>query len=253
MNKSKRFPTDRSKRARPVQTETEERAAPQPGAVTAIQGQVHDPERVSVFIDGTFSFGIARDVAESFGLEKGRELDQATLDDLLAQEQQHKSTSIALNFLAFRPRSEGEIRTRLRKAGMPDLTIDDTLAKLRDWHYVDDADFARRWIENRLAHRPRGARLLAQELKTKGIAPQVMVEALDDAELDERGDALRIAEHRARQLADLDQGVRERRLTGFLARRGYGFDVIRVTLEALRNGDADDGYTEDDEPGDSID
>ncbi len=190
---------------------------------------------MSIFIDGQFALGVARDVADEFGLRKDDLLDEAALANLMAREGLHKATTAALNFLAYRPRSEGEIRQRLRKGGFPEPAIDHTLDKLRDWHYVDDADFARRWIENRSTHRPRGARLLTQELKAKGIDQQVMAEAIEEAELDERADALTIARQRARQLADLDQDIRERRLSGFLARRGYGFDIIRATLNALRD------------------
>lgn len=237
MPKSKPFPTNRSRRPRLSDSsdETEmERPEPQPGTVTAIQGQVRDPDRVSVLIDGVFAIGIARDVADAFGLHKDQVLDDALLADLVARNLVHKATATALNFLAYRPRSEGEIRRKLQQAKYPEATIEQVLARLRDWHYVDDQDFARRWIENRSAHRPRGSRLLAQELKAKGIQPEIMAEALDEAELDEASDALALARQRSRQLHDLDPAVRERRLTGFLARRGYGFDVIRATLETLR-------------------
>ncbi len=236
MPKSKPFPTNRSRAARanrPRESEVE-RQEPQPGTVTAIQSQVRDPERVNVFIDGAFALGIARDVADAFGLHKDQVLDEALLADLMARNLLHKATSTALNFLAYRPRSEGEIRRKLQQGGYPEATADLVLEKLREWRYVDDEDFARRWIENRSAHRPRGSRLLAQELKAKGVPSAVTAEALDEAALDEAADALALARQRSRQLADLDAQVRERRLTGFLARRGYGFDVIRATLESLR-------------------
>ena len=243
MPKSKPFPTSRSRRPRPAdlsdETETE-RPEPQPGTVTAIQSQVRDPDRVSVFIDGVFAIGIARDVADAFGLHKDQMLDEALLAELMAGNLVHKATTTALNLLSFRPRSEGEIRRKLQQGKYPDSTIEQVLVKLRDWHYVDDAEFAQRWIENRSAHRPRGSRLLAQELKAKGIQPSIMAEALEEADLDEASDALALARQRSRQLHDLDLQVRERRLTGFLARRGYGFDVIRATLEALRTEPVDE-------------
>jgi regulatory protein len=247
MKKSNSYPTRRTRQPSP---EPEARTDPQPGTITSIQSQVHDPDRVSIFIDGQFSLGVARDVADEFGLRKDDVLDEAALAELVAREGLHKATTAALNFLAYRPRSEGEIRQRLRKGGFPEPAIDYTIEKLRDWHYVDDADFARRWIENRSTHRPRGARLLTQELKAKGIDSQVMAEAIEEAELDEPADALTIARQRARQLADLDQDVRERRLSGFLARRGYGFDIIRATLNELR-GEAEDLAELDPEDGDA--
>lgn len=244
MPKSNPFPTRRPRRIIPSDETEAERPDPRPGTVTAIQGQVRDPNRVSVFIDGTFALGIARDVADTFGLYQDQVLDESLLADLVARNQLHQATSAALNFLAYRPRSEGEVRRKLQQRSFPESTVEQVLAKLRDWHYVDDEDFARRWIENRSAHRPRGARLLAQELKSKGIQPDIMAEALDEARLDEAADALVLARQRSRQLHALDQQVRERRLTGFLARRGYGFDVIRATLEALRE--------EREEPGDDL-
>jgi regulatory protein len=199
---------------------------------------------MSVFIDGAFAFGLARDVSESEALAVGDRLDGADLARILGNEEQHRATSTALNFLAYRPRSEGEIRTRLRKGGFPDDVIEHTLQRLRDWHYVDDDDFARRWIENRSQHRPRGARLLAMELRVKGIDPTVAGEAIDEAEIDEAADALELARQRRRHLSGLDPAVRDRRLSAYLARRGYGFDVIRPVLEQLRQ-EAD----EEPEPG----
>ncbi len=243
MPPSKPFRTNRSRTQRPggqsadsVDAESK-RPDPKPGTVTAIQSQVRDPDRVSVFIDGEFTIGIARDVAEDFGLYKDQVLDEALLADLLARNLLARATTAALNFLAYRPRSEGEIRRKLQQGKYPEATIEQVIAKLRDWRYVDDEDFARRWIENRSAHRPRGARLLAQELKAKGIDAGVMNEALEGADLDEAADALTIARQRWRQLHDLEPAVRDRRLTGFLGRRGYGFDVIRSTLDALRDDD----------------
>jgi regulatory protein len=208
--------------------------------VTGLQAQVRDPERVSVFIDGSFALGVARDVVEAAGLAVGTTLDEAALAALVASEERHKAVATALNFLAYRPRSEGEIRTRLRRGGFPDEVIEYTLERLRGWRYVDDEDFARRWIENRSQHRPRGKRMLAAELRTKGVDPAVASEAIADAGLDEEGDALELGRQRARQLADLAPEVRERRLGGFLARRGYGFDIIRRVLATLREEAGED-------------
>lgn len=243
MPRSKPFPTNHARSSRTINRPDQkdgERPDPQPGTVTAIQGQVRDPDRVSVFIDGVFAIGIHRDVADAFGLHKDQALDEALLADLMARNLVHKATATALNFLAYRPRSEGEIRRKLQQGKYPEATVEQVIAKLRDWHYVDDEDFARRWIENRSAHRPRGSRLLAQELKAKGIQPEIMAGALDEAELDEAADALALARQRSRQLHDLDPAVRDRRLTGFLGRRGYGFDVIRTTLETLRQEPEED-------------
>jgi regulatory protein len=204
-----------------------------------VSSQANDPERVSVFIDGDFAMGLSRDVAEGANLHVGQELSASDLATLLASEQLARATSAALNFLAWRPRSEGEVRQRLRRSDTPEEVIDQVVGKLRDWRYIDDEDFARRWVENRAAHRPRGTRVLAQELRAKGIDSQLAANVLDEAEIDEATDALELARKRAGQLSDLEPDVRERRLTGFLGRRGYSFDIIRSVLETLRHESGD--------------
>jgi regulatory protein len=215
-------------------SEPRERKDPSPGTITAISSQANDPERVSVFIDGDFAMGLARDVSDAANLYVGQELSASDLASLQVSEQLARATSAALNYLAWRPRSEGEVRQRLRRSDTPADVIDKVVEKLRDWRYIDDEDFARRWIENRAAHRPRGTRVLTQELRAKGIDPELASTTVDEAEIDEASDALELARKRYGQLSDLEPDVRERRLTGFLARRGYGFDIIRSVIETLR-------------------
>ncbi len=223
----------------------DESAPPSPGIVTAIQTQTRDQERVSVFIDGAFAFGLGREVADMAGLAVGDDLDSEGIRDLLAGETRHRALSTALVYLAHRPRSEGEIRTRLQRDDHDPETIEATLPRLRDWHYVDDSDFARRWVENRDEHRPRGTRLLATELRQKGVDPEVIAEAIDGAGIDEEAGALDLARKRSRQLSGLEPAVHDRRLSGFLARRGYGYDIIRRVLEILADEAASEIPTED--------
>lgn len=216
------------------------RDAPRSGRITSLTPQQRDPERVNVFLDGVFAFGLHQDLVLEAQLFAGMDLDEESIDALLARDLVRQAISAALNFLAYRPRAEGEIRTRLRQRGFPDTAIADTIAKLRDWRYVDDQDFAERWIGNRLEQRPRSARMIAMELRGKGVDAGTVAEAVDRAGIDERTDALRIATERWGRLADLDAPVRQRRITGFLSRRGYGFDVIRDVLKHLEQDVADD-------------
>ena len=214
---------------------------PRSGRITSLKPQRHDPERINLFLDGTFAFGLHQDLVLEAGLSPGMDLDEAMSASLLARDQVRQAIAAALNLLAYRPRAEGEIRTRLRQRGFPDGAIDETIDRLREWRYVDDQDFAERWIENRRERRPRSARMIAMELRGKGVDPGTVSEAVDGAAIDERADALRLATERWARLGDLDEAVRVRRLTGFLSRRGYGFDVIRDVLKALNADAAEDG------------
>ncbi len=152
---------------------------------------------------------------------------------LLAEDEVKKAITAALNLIAFRPRASGELQRKLREKGYPPEAAEAAINRMRDLGYLNDATFADRWIENRQEHRPRSRRMLTQELRQKGIDADTIEAALEETEIDEFGDALDLARKKASSMQDLDTPTRHRRLSGFLSRRGYGFDVIRKVLEEI--------------------
>ena len=233
----------------PPHPEADPAAEPIAGRVTGISSQ-RDPNRVNVFLDGTFAFGLDREVAEREGLTVGDELDAERIARLRVADDVAKATTAALGLLARRPRAEREVRDRLRQKGYAPGTIDAAIAKLEGWRYLDDADFARYWVENRESNQPRGRRLLEQELRLKGVDRGIVRDTLATADLDEAAAALELGRAKLRSYAGQDPAVVRRRLAGFLARRGYGFDVVRPVLDRLL-GESDDeeAVGVDEEPG----
>jgi regulatory protein len=150
----------------------------------------------------------------------------------------------ALQFLGYRPRSEYEVRQRLRRKGYPDPAIEHAVQQLLEWGYLNDRQFADFWLNNRLEHSPRGERALMQELRRKGIDVETAREALGEQEVDEHAAALELARKRMPSLRNLDRPTRDRRLTGFLQRRGYGWDVIGPVLKELQS-EPDEAVDED--------
>ncbi len=211
--------------------------APRSGRITALRPTRRDPNRISVDLDGTFAFALPAQLVIDEGIEIGDALDEARVAALLAADQAARATEAALVFLGYRPRSEREVRDRLRRGGYEQEAIDHVISRLTDWRYLDDEDFARRWVENRATHRPRGKRLLQQELRNKGIDSETAREVIDEAGLDEKTDAEEIARRRLPAYAGDDPAAIRRRLSSYLARRGYGYDVIRVALERVMGED----------------
>ena len=215
--------------------------SPRTGQVTALRPTRRDPERISVDLDGAFAFALPAQLVADERIEIGDALDEARVAALLGADQMARATEAALVFLAYRPRSEREVRDRLRRGGYEAEAIDHVIARLHEWRYLDDADFARRWVENRAAHRPRGKRLLQQELRTKGIDSETAREVIAEADLNEEAAAEGIARRRLPTYAGDDPAAIRRRLSAYLARRGYGYDVIRVALERVMGEDEGDG------------
>jgi regulatory protein len=216
---------------RPMVADDRDHIPPGASIVTRIAPAPKQPGRSAIEIDGQPRIIIADDVLASFDLQVGDILLEARVTELATADEIARATEAALVFLAYRPRSEREVRDRLRRGSYGPEAIDAVIARLHDWHYLDDTDFARRWVENRSTHRPRGRRLLQQELRQKGIDAETVREVIAEADLDEVAAAEDLARRRLDATPAEDPVARRRRVSAFLARRGYGYDVIRIALE----------------------
>ncbi|MFM9106325.1 MAG: regulatory protein RecX [Chloroflexota bacterium] len=215
------------------------RQPPAPGRITAIRAQVNDPDRASVLIDGEFAFGLPALAVAEERLAPGQDLDAGRIAALLAIDERARAASAALAFLAYRPRSGKEVRDRLRQKGFAPPAIDHAIARLESWRYLDDEEFARRWVENRTTHHPRGGRLIEQELRVKGVDRDIARGAVDGAAIDERAAAIEAAVDRARRLSGEEPAAARRKLAAWLARRGFGWDAVRPALDAALGPDED--------------
>ena len=203
------------------------------GTVTKITAQVRDPKRSSVFLDGEFAFGIATDRVLERGLAPKDVLTAERVTELIALDTTDRAIVAGMELLSYRPRSTREIRDRLARKGFTEPAVDAAIERLAGWGYLNDGDFARRWVENRIEHRPRGSRLLAQELRHKGIDRELIGETLEEADIDELAAALQAGERKAQSYAKLEPAVAKRRLSGFLLRRGFTGGTVRQATEQL--------------------
>src|SRR5512139_2396674 len=146
--------------------------------ITAIQVQKKTPNRVNIHLDGEFAFGLSRIVAA--WLRVGQELDEEKIKRLQIEEAQERAYQQAMLFLSYRARSESEIRQNLRKHEIPEPVIEQTLERLRQGGLANDQQFARAWVENRSTFRPRSRRMMAMELRQKGLDQEAVASAMQN-------------------------------------------------------------------------
>ena len=144
---------------------------------------------------------------------------------------------ILLDQLTGRARSRSDLATKLAQRNVPDEIATRLLDRFEEVGLVDDAAFARGWVEQRQSGRGLARRALAQELRHKGVDDEVARVALDEVDPDDEVEAARtLVRRKVRTMRDLDQQVAVRRLTGMLARKGYppsvAFRVVREELDA---------------------
>lgn len=143
--------------------------------------------------------------------------------------------AICLRLLTARPRTRSELATALRKSGVPDGCADAVLTRFAEVGLIDDEAFAAAWVSSRHAGRGLARRALADELRSRGVAPAVVSTALDQVDGDtEMATARHLVDRKMAGLHGVPADACRRRLVGMLARKGYPTGLaMRVVRDAL--------------------
>ena len=199
--------------------------------ITSIRFGKDRGKRVNVSLDGRFAFNLETEVAVKEGLETGQELSNDQIEILTRFDHFHRCLNAAAHYLSYRPRSEFELRERLNRRGFNGDTVEAVLARLKEQELVDDIAFAQFWKQNRESFNPRSQWLTRLELKRKGVAEDIINQAVDAVDDDDC--AYRAALNKARSLPTSDYQSFRHRLGEYLKRRGFSYGVINNTVKRL--------------------
>lgn len=198
--------------------------------VTKIEAQVKTKGRYSVFVDGKFAFGISETGLIESGLKAGQEFTKEELEKLKDVANTDKIYNMTLGLIARRPRSQWEIESYLRRKELDPPASQEVVAKLKNKGFIDDFDFAKRWVESRRLLKPTSKRKLQLELRAKRVGDDVVNQVLEEDEADEYEVLKQEIAKKRRQSRYQDNT----KLMQFLARQGYSYDDIKRAL----SGDA---------------
>jgi regulatory protein len=198
--------------------------------ITAIEPQKRNRHRVSVFLDGSFLFGLSQDTVAALGLHVGQEVDRNHLDRIASEEQSYEARQYAFLLLSYKARTRSELTQRLTRKGFSPEIVSRTLQRLTELKMIDDAGFARRFAEDRIAIGHKGKWRIRGELIKRGVAKEHIETALATAP-DEKAAAREVAEKYLSRNRRLEPDILKRRLYAFLARRGFSPDTIRHVID----------------------
>jgi regulatory protein len=201
------------------------------GIVTALRVQKHHPNRINVYLDNEFSFGLSRITAA--WLKVGQQLSSSKIAKLQAQDEREVAYMKALRFLDYRPRSRAEVRKNLEKHAIAPEVITDVFKRLERSGLVNDERFAQDWVKNRSEFRPRSRRALAYELHQRGLADSAIRKALEG--INEETLAYQAAAKQARRYRDLSERDFRNKLGSYLARRGFSYEIIKDVVARVWN------------------
>lgn len=193
-------------------------------------------KRVNIYVDDAYATSLDLLSVAKLGLKKGMELSALEIKRLVRKHKLTKLLDRATRFLAYRPRTEQELRTRLLRewrgeVGKPAFRklLDEVIATLRQRGLLDDRAFGQWWINQRQTFRPKGTRFLRAELRQKGVSQEMIEELLQG--LDDYAAATRAAEKRLRSVSPADRQRAREKLIKYLERRGFAWQTIRRVVD----------------------
>jgi regulatory protein len=153
-----------------------------------------------------------------------------------------QARQVCLRLLAIAPRTRAQLARALRRHGTPAEAAETVLARFTDVGLIDDAAFARAWVESRHYSRGLSRRSLSAELRRQGVETDEIREAVDTLDLDQEvATARRLVEQKMAGTRGQPPEVRVRRAAGTLARKGYPPGLVfRLIKEVLEHEGSDE-------------
>lgn len=167
-------------------------------------------------------------------LQEGQPINLEEYDQWLLLRQYRHALDRAVGYLASRAHSRKEIEDKLYRAGYRPCTVEMVIYKLEKEKLLNDADFARQWVESR-TNRKMGQRRIAMELRRKGVSASETEDALAELSSDDQLEAaVSLAEKAmSRSKAGEDPRKTANRIAGMLVRRGYSWDLAREAISRV--------------------
>lgn len=198
--------------------------------ITAIKQQVKRQGRYSVFVDEKYVFSLSETALLDQKIVVGQEISAEDLKAFKDASKFDKAYNLTLAYVARRPRSEWELRDYFRRKEIDEEAAGQILQRLKNFGYVDDAAFARSWVENRRLLKPMSKRRLTLELRQKHVADDIIRGVLEEDETSDRDTLRELIERKRKQTRYQDV----QKLMQYLARQGYSYDDIKSTLNSAQ-------------------
>ena len=195
--------------------------------ITSLQVQKRNNKRLNIYLDGEYAFGLSRYVAA--WLQVGQDLTEEKITALLADDAVESAYQISTKFIGYRMRTTSELDKHLAKKGIEPPVIGQVIERLNENGMLNDEGFAKMWIENRSEFRPRSQRLLALELRRKGINSETIQNVIERTPPEDEL-AYLAAKKRIRRYEHLDWQDFQRKLGSHLARRGFSYSTIKPVV-----------------------
>ena len=202
--------------------------------ITSIATQ-KKPGRYNIFLDGKYAFAVDERTLIRFGLSKGMELDQSRVEEIQTDDNHAKALGQALNYISHQARTEQQVDRYLMGKDYDEQTSAAVIAELIDLHYLDDAEYARRFVAESISKGDRGPRGVRQWLTQRGVSNDDIEEALAAYDQEQAITvASQLAEKAFAHPGSKSQHALVQAVHQKLMQKGFDSEVIQIVLAEVQ-------------------
>ena len=188
-----------------------------------------DKRRSKVFLEEDFAFVLYKGELRRYHIEEGGELSEEAYREIMALIICKRARERAVNILKNSDKTELELRRKLRDGFYPEEAIDSAIRMLKDYRYVDDENYATRYVETQGSKKSK--RQLSFDLERKGIDRDTITRLLDDNPVDEESQIRDFLRKKHYEPGKTEQKERAK-LAAALGRKGFSFESIKRAMAA---------------------
>lgn len=207
--------------------------------VTGYEDQKKNKDRISIFVDGKYSFSLSADGFLKFKIHKGLELTLDEIEEMKQTDEGNAAFSKLLFIIQYGMKTEKEIRDKLASKGFSEEASDFAIRKGHEYGYVNDINYVEAYIRSRAVPAKWGEQKIISNLHKRGIPVDLAKKKINEAYTEDTRlqNAMELTRKKLQSLGDIDLVKKRQKLYNFLAGRGFSYEVIKKTVEeAIREG-----------------
>lgn len=208
--------------------------------ITNIEQQKKNKNRMSIYIDNEYAFGLNISIYEKYNLKKNMEVTEEFIEEVLINEEKNKAVNQGLKILTASQKTEKEVRDKLGVLDFEKDIINYAVDYLKEQRYINDEQYTESFIKDQLNFSKDGRRKIRTKLYRKGIDMETidrMISVIADDVFIEN--ALFVARKRLKTMTFGDEHERDQKIFRFLFYKGYDFDIVKKAVGII---DEEDEY-----------
>ncbi len=199
-------------------------------AITSLEVQKKNKERVNIYVDGEFLFACDAELVYKYNLKSGMQIDTEKLVAIVEEDNYSRCKAQALRFLERSSKTMEQLKAKLLEKGYSEATIERAVEMLENYSLIDDSAYAKQFVSSK--QRTAGRRKIKYELLNRGVDQELIEETLEKQLGENYMEALKALA--SKKLQSLSKNNEERaamkKTIDFLLRKGYTYGEVKEVL-----------------------